>query len=110
MSDGFHVDVDALKDAGLGLADLLGMLDDLKVEDIDCDRKFIGHKGLADAYESFTTRWAIGVENLTKDGKTLSQRLVDAAGAYITIDAAHQHNLNGILEGLGADPAARSME
>lgn len=50
MSDGFHVDVDALKDAGLGLADLLGMLDELKVEDIDCDRSFIGHTGLADSY------------------------------------------------------------
>lgn len=72
--EGFHVDVDALKEAGLGLADLLAILDELAVEDIDCDRRFVGHKGLADAYESFTTRWNVGVENLTQDGQELSRR------------------------------------
>lgn len=108
--DGFHVDVNALKDAGLGLADLLTALDKLKVEDIDCQRSFIGHSGLADSYTSFTDRWNIGVDNLTKDGKALSQRLVDAAGAYIEIDTAHQHQLTGLLDGLGDDPAVESME
>lgn len=108
--DGFHVDVTALKDAGLGLADLLAALEELKVEDIDCQRSFVGHTALADSYESFTTRWNVGVENLTKDGKQLSQRLVNAAGAYIEIDTAHQHQLSGLLEGLGDDPAIESME
>lgn len=108
--DGFHVDVDALKDAGLGLADLLAALDELKVEDIDCQRTFIGHPGLADSYDSFTTRWNIGVANLTKDGQQLSRRLINAAGAYIEIDTAHQHQLTGLLDGLGTDPATESME
>ncbi|WP_158894061.1 hypothetical protein [Amycolatopsis anabasis] len=102
---GFHVDVDALKAAGVGMAELLGMLDELKVEDIDCDRKFVGHKGLADAYESFTSRWNVGVSNLTEDGQELSRRLVDAAGAYIEADKQHRHNLTGILDGIN-DPAA----
>jgi hypothetical protein len=108
-SEGFHVDVDALKEAGLGLSDLLGMLNELKVEDIDCERTFLGHKGLADSYESFTSRWQVGVGNLTKDGQQLSRRLVNAAGAYIEIDQAHQHTLNGLLDGTGTDPGAESM-
>ena len=49
-------------------------------------------------------------ENLTKDGKGLSQRLVSAAGAYIEIDTQHQHQLTGLLDGLGDDPATESME
>ncbi|TVT18043.1 hypothetical protein FNH05_35745 [Amycolatopsis rhizosphaerae] len=108
--EGFHVDVDALKEAGLGLSDLLGSLDELEVEDIDCERTFLGHKGLADSYESFTSRWQAGVANLTKDGQQLSRRLINAAGAYIEIDQAHQHTLNGLLDGGGADPAVESME
>ncbi|MEA5358743.1 hypothetical protein VA596_04285 [Amycolatopsis sp., V23-08] len=104
MPDGFAVDVEALKNAGLGLSDLLGDLDELQVENIDCDRKFIGHTKLADSYESFTTRWALGVENLTKGGQHLSRRLVDAAGAYSKADQAHEHKLKGIFDDTGADP------
>ena len=49
--DGFHVHVNALKDVGLGLADLLAALDAFKVvEDIDRRRTFLGHTGLADSY------------------------------------------------------------
>ncbi|OXM65320.1 hypothetical protein [Amycolatopsis vastitatis] len=109
MPDGFAVDVEALKNAGLGLSDLLGDLEELQVENIDCDRKFIGHTKLADSYESFTTRWALGVENLTKDGQQLSRRLVDAAGAYIKADQAHEHKLKGIFDDTGADPGATAM-
>jgi hypothetical protein len=109
MPDGFVVDVEALKDAGLGLADLLGDLDELKFENIDCDRQFIGHTKLADSYESFTTRWALGIENLTKDGEQLSRRLVDAAGAYIKADQAHEHKLKGIFDDTGTDPGATAM-
>ncbi|WP_236787918.1 hypothetical protein [Amycolatopsis sp. GM8] len=104
------MDVNALKEAGLGLSDLVGELGAVPVEDIDCDRKFVGHKGLADSYESFTTRWQVGVANLTKDGQQLSRRLINAAGAYIEIEQAHQHTLTGLLDGTGVDPGLESME
>jgi hypothetical protein len=107
---GFHVDVTALKEAGLGLSDLLGMLAELKVEDIDCERGFLGHRGLADSYESFTSRWQVGVASLAEDGQQLSRRLINAAGAYIATEQAHQHMLTGLLDGAGADPGAESME
>ncbi|GAA3561263.1 hypothetical protein GCM10022222_51280 [Amycolatopsis ultiminotia] len=96
MADGFTVDVDALKDAGLGLADLLAELKELKVEDIDCDRVFVGHGGLADAYGSFCSRWQVGVENLTKDGDGLAKRLINAAGMYIEADQAAVGDLGGL--------------
>lgn len=101
---GYSVDVDALKDAGLGLADLLVALDELHVENIDCDRKFVGHAGLADSYESFTTRWQVGVDTLTKDGTELSRRLVDAAGRYIEAEQKHHEMLKQIVSGTGDDP------
>ncbi|WP_139320837.1 hypothetical protein [Saccharomonospora sp. CUA-673] len=94
MGDGFSVDVDALKDAGLGLSELLVSLDELAVEDIDCDRKFVGHEGLADSYESFCSRWHVGVENLTKDGQELSTRLINAAGRYLAKDQELANTLN----------------
>lgn len=106
MADGqgFTVDVDALKEAGLGLSDLLAALDELQVENIDCDRKFVGHGGLEDSYESFTTRWQIGVTNLTKDGTELSHRLIDAAGRYIEAEQKHHDMLQAIIHGTGPDP------
>lgn len=52
----FRVDVDALTDAGVGLAELLDELERLAVEHIDCDRAFVGHSALSDAYASFTER------------------------------------------------------
>jgi hypothetical protein len=107
---GFAVDVEALKKAGLGLADLLGDVAGLKVEDIDCDRNFVGHTGLADAYESFTSRWSVGVSNLTGDGQQLSRRMIDAAGAYIETDKAHEHTLKGIFTGAASDPGEQAMD
>lgn len=105
----FRVDVDALTDAGVGLAELLGAMEQLALEDIDCDRKFIGHSGLADAYESFAERWAAGIENLTADGKEMSQRMLDAAGAYIEADTEGERKLRGFFDGMD-DPGAEAIE
>lgn len=107
---GFVVDVDALKKASLGLADPLGDVAGLAVEDIDCDRSYVGHTRLADSHESFTARWSIGVSNLTEDGQQLSRRMIDAAGAYIEADKAHAHTINGIFTGTGDDPAMQAKD
>lgn len=65
MGDHFHVDIEALKAAGLGLADVLADMNETKVSNIDCDSSFIGHEGLAAAYASFCDRWKTGIDNLT---------------------------------------------
>jgi len=45
--DGFGVNVDALKTAGLSTAELMAILSETQVEDVDCDGAAVGHDGLA---------------------------------------------------------------
>lgn len=71
---GIEVDPDALRGLGQDIADLLGMLSQLQIHMIDCDRKFVGHSGLADSYDSFTERWAVGVAALMEDAGTMSEQ------------------------------------
>jgi hypothetical protein len=85
-AESFSVDIEALKNAGLGASHLMGLLSRHKVEDIDCDADAVGNQALGVALESFCERWQVGVENLTKDGQGLSQRLIDTAGAYLEVD------------------------
>lgn len=93
--DGFTVDVDALTDAGQGIKDLMGKLDEKSVEDIDCDSDAVGHGGLADKLESFCDRWQIGVENLVEDGAQIAQRLLDSAEVYRSHEGAVADALSG---------------
>ncbi|MFH8411032.1 hypothetical protein ACH4FX_40620 [Streptomyces sp. NPDC018019] len=80
------MDVEALKNAGLGAADLMTLLAGHRVEDIDCDADAVGHDGLGAALAGFCDRWQVGVKNLTKDGQGLSRRLIDTPGAYLEVD------------------------
>ncbi|OLF05098.1 hypothetical protein BLA60_37600 [Actinophytocola xinjiangensis] len=80
--DGFTVDVEALTAAGQGITDLMGKLDQKKVQDIDCDSGAVGHDRLAGSLENFCDRWQIGVENLLSDGAQIAQRLLDSASEY----------------------------
>jgi hypothetical protein len=93
--DGFNVNATALTDAGQGIADLMKMLGEHKVEDIDCDAGAVGHEGLAGQLESFCGRWQVGVENLLEDGSQFSQRLLDCAATYRGHDDAIANVLNG---------------
>lgn len=93
--DGFSVDVEALTAAGQGIKDLMGKLDQKKVEDIDCDSDAVGHGGLADKLENFCDRWQIGVENLLEDGAQIAQRLLDSAAAYRDRDNAAAAAMGG---------------
>lgn len=95
-AESFHVDVEALKNAGLGAADLMGLLESHRVEDIDCDADAVGHEGLGAALASFCERWQVGVKNLTKDGQVLSRNLIDTAGAYLEVDHKVAANLERI--------------
>ncbi|MGW4591968.1 WXG100 family type VII secretion target [Amycolatopsis thermoflava] len=100
---GIEVNPDALRDLGQDIADLLGMLTQLQIHMIDCDRKFVGHSGLADSYDSFTERWAVGVAALMEDAGSMSEQLVQAADAYEQYDQGVGENLRGILDDLQND-------
>lgn len=51
----------------------------------------------------------MGVESLTTDGKDMSQRMLDAAGAYIEADTEHERKLQGFFDGVD-DPGAGAIE
>lgn len=85
-AESFSVEIEALKNAGLGAADLMALLDRHSVEDLARGVDAVGHEELGAALESFCERWQVGVKNLTKDGQGLSQRLIDTAGAYLEVD------------------------
>lgn len=93
--DGFSVDVNALTAAGQGIRDLMGKLDQKKVEDIDCDSGAVGHGDLAGRLEDFCDRWQLGVENLLEDGAQIAQRLLDSAAAYRDRDNAAAEAMGG---------------
>lgn len=107
--DYFRVDIDALTDAGIGLAELLTETDRLAVEDIDCASESVGHPALAEAYASFTDRWAVGIDSLLTDGNEMSQRMIDAAGSYIEADEEQERRLKGFFDGVD-DPGAGAIE
>ncbi|GGV03695.1 hypothetical protein GCM10010211_83690 [Streptomyces albospinus] len=92
-AESFSVDIEALKNAGLGAADLMALLESHSVGDIDCDADVVGHDGLGAALASFCERWQVGVKNLTKDGRGLSRNLIDTAGAYLEVDHQVAANL-----------------
>ncbi|QZL04191.1 hypothetical protein K2224_14095 [Streptomyces sp. BHT-5-2] len=92
------MDIEALKNAGLGAADLMALLESHRVEDVECDADVVGHEGLSAALAGFCERWQVGVQNLTKDGRGLSRNLIDTAGAYLEVDHQVAANLTRITQ------------
>lgn len=97
--DGFIVDTNALISAGQGIRDLMGKLDQTKVENINCEPVAVGHAGLSGSLASFCDRWQVGVENMVGDSGQLAQRLLDSATAYQDWEAAVVRVMDG---GFGA--------
>ncbi len=93
-----QVDPQALRDTATDLRELLDVLGTVQVQHIDCDRRYVGHSGLADAYESFTQAWRAGVMNLAADADGMARGLNDAAEAY----EQHDHAVADQLMSLGA--------
>ncbi|MGH3391571.1 MAG: hypothetical protein ACRDOO_22095 [Actinomadura sp.] len=86
MGDGFSVNLDALKNAGLGVSELMAELNRRGVDEIDCEGSAVGHDRLAAVISSFCDRWQVGVENLTEDGEQLAHNLIDSAGRYLVAE------------------------
>ncbi|MCX2729409.1 NucA/NucB deoxyribonuclease domain-containing protein [Saccharopolyspora sp. NFXS83] len=100
MGDGFRVDVEAIKTAGLGIAELMASLTATQVDDVDATPGAVGHPGLASGVAGFCDRWQVGAENLTKDGEQLSRNLIDCAGTYLAIEQDLVFALGGSAEDL----------
>lgn len=87
MADGFSVDLDALENAGRGVAGLVTELGEHNVTDLRCDSSAVGHDRLAGTLSSFCERWQIGVANLSRDGDSLAANLTRSARSYRDTDS-----------------------
>jgi len=107
MSEGFAVDVEALRKAAEGVVDTLNQLATKKVSDIDAPKEAFGYEALGDAVEEFCDRWQLGLDNLTKDAAQYVYRLAWSVHEYQRIEATVHESFDGILRQLdGKDPAA----
>jgi hypothetical protein len=107
MSDGFEVDLDALRKASEGVNDVLLDLQSEKVSDIGGKKADYGHDCLAGVVSDFCGRWEIGVEHLAKDTQEIAVRLSLSAQAYAKVERALTGRITGMLQRpTGADPAA----
>jgi uncharacterized protein YukE len=93
-----QVDPEGLRDIASDMIELLDVLGTVQVQHIDCDRRFVGHAGLADAYEEFTEAWRSGVMNMAADGEGMADALKAAADAY----EEHDRSVADMIESLGA--------
>jgi len=85
---GYRVDLDALVDAGLGVADIVDGVAEKKIERADGEPAAYGHDGLASELADFCDRGAQGAQYLTEDGMLLARILIDSAGEYASADEA----------------------
>jgi hypothetical protein len=107
MSEGFAVDVEALRKAAEGVVDTLNHMATKKVSDIDAPKEAFGYEALGDAVEEFCDRWQLGVDNLTKDAAQYVYRLAWSVHEYQRIEATVHQSFDGILRQLdGKDPGA----
>lgn len=106
MSDGFRVDVGALRHASDGID---GVLQDVRAENvtaIDPGVTAFGHTRLASSLAGFCDRWQLGVDNLATDGQEIAGRLRVSMNAYEQFERAAKQRLDSILQGTGPDPGA----
>jgi hypothetical protein len=107
MSDGYYVDLGALRKAADGVTETINAMATKKVSDIDAPKAAFGHDGLAHVVQDFCDRWEIGVEHLTKDGDEIAARLNFCVLNYERAEKTVLLSVEGILRSLtGPDPAA----
>jgi hypothetical protein len=85
--DGFHVDLDALSAASIGITQTLKDMDQCKIRGICGEPEQYGHQGIHDVFANFCGRWQQGVDVLLEDAKSLRDGLNQAADAYARGDA-----------------------
>ncbi|MFE9422526.1 hypothetical protein ACFYNO_06135 [Kitasatospora sp. NPDC006697] len=104
------MDLQALRDAAVGVNATLIELDRRSVGDISHDESAIGNHDVAKTLSDFLGRWQRGVTNLAKDGKEIRDRLTASANAYTKAEQDVQQHLtqsNGVVTGAGNDPGVK---
>ena len=107
MTDGFAVDLGALRNAADGVTDTINAMATKKVSDIDAAKSAFGHDRLADTVSDFCDRWNIGVEHLAKDGLEIVDRLNACLQAYSHVERTASATFDGSLRQAGGpDPGS----
>jgi hypothetical protein len=86
VSGDFAVDLQALTDAASGVNGTIDLVEEQKVEDIDCPKPAFGHDRLGAAMSDFCDRWQHGVNCLVKDGREVADRLTASVNEYTAAD------------------------
>ena len=85
---GFHVDIDALDEAGSGITQSVTDQDKSELAGLCGAPAKYGHAGVHGALKNFCDRWSDGLDLLTEDAKAIGDMLGRVAGAYRAVDAA----------------------
>lgn len=107
MSDGYQVDLAALRAAADGIARTVSQIDARPVSSLSTSAGSLGHQRLAASLGSFCERWQAGVAHLADDGRAAGDHLAAAAAAYVRAEDATTGSLDEILRRPGPDPAPR---
>ncbi|GAA4783834.1 hypothetical protein GCM10023200_16690 [Actinomycetospora chlora] len=107
MSDGYQVDVTALRAAADGIARTVGQVSAHPVAGLADGGDALGHPRLATSLAAFCERWQAGVTRLVEDGRAAGDHLGQAGAAYSRADEAGHQGLDGVVRGTGPDPAPR---
>jgi hypothetical protein len=101
MAEGYAVDLGALHRAAQGVR---ATVEQVEVGALDGVGTAAGHERLNGALAEFATRWQVGVEALTEDGRGLADRLATAEAGYRRTDTGAARELDGLVRGYGPDP------
>ena len=100
MTGDFTVDLQALIEAASGVNGTIDLVEEQKVEDIDCPKAAFGHDRLAMAMIDFCDRWQHGVNCLAKDGREVADRLTASVNEYTNADMTLADTFLDVLKSL----------
>ena len=85
---GFHVDIQALEEAGAAISQSVADQDKSELAGLCGPPARYGHGGLHGAFEDFCDRWSDGLDLLTDDAKAIGEMLGRVARTYRAVGAA----------------------
>lgn len=107
MSDGYQVDLTALRAGADGIARTVDQVSAHPVASLSTGAGALGHQRLATSLSGFCERWQAGVTHLVEDGRAAGEHLGVAAAAYVRAEDATCGAVNSVLQRHGPDPAPR---
>ena len=107
VSDGYEVDLAALRAAADGITRVVGQVSSHPVASLATGVDALGHQRLAASLAAFSGRWQAGIAHLVEDGRAAGEHLSLAAAAYLRAEDATAGSLEETLHRPGPDPAPR---